>query len=209
VRYRGRLAHYTKNGSLLNETGELRGKEQIESAQRALQVDHGLALPGISEGLRDPAIPVSALKENALVGRTREFHLLKQHILTHTGSLALYGLPGIGKTALAHDRDIAARFREGVLWAGLGREPDRFRLLSRWGSLPGLSAVEMTTVKTRDLDALAEMLRDAIGSRSMLLILDDVWEITTTLDFKFGGSQCVRLMATRFPPRESIVLPLS
>jgi uncharacterized protein HemY/transcriptional regulator with XRE-family HTH domain len=194
----------SSNHSQVNGTGMSETRVQVESAQRTARADHGLALFDVPVDLRDPAIPASPLKEDALVGRTNEFHLLKQHILTHTGSLALYGLPGVGKTALAialaHDRNIAAHFHDGILWAGLGREPDRFHLLSRWGSLLGLSAAEMTTAKTRNLDALAEMLRDAIGSRRILLVLDDAWEITTALDFKVGGSQCVHLVTTRFPP---------
>ena len=152
----------------------------------------------------DPAIPASFFKEDALVGRASEFHLLKQQVLTHAGSFALYGLPGVGKTALtialSQDREITARFHDGILWAGLGREPDQFRLLSRWGSLLGLTSQEMTMAKTKRLEVLAQMLRDAIGTRRMLLILDDAWEITTALQFQIGGRQCAHLVTTRFPP---------
>jgi transcriptional regulator with XRE-family HTH domain len=151
--------------------------------------------------LFDPAIP---LLEKDLVGREDTLVVLKQLLLqpASVGHIALYGLPGVGKTALAlalvHDQDIAAHFHDGILWAGLGRAPDHFRLLSRWGGLLGLSSEEMA--KAGNPDTLAEMLHGAIGTRRLLLILDDAWEISTALDFQIGGSQCAHLVTTRFPP---------
>lgn len=150
----------------------------------------------------DPAIPSSVLQASALVGRESVFQVLKQHLLTHTGSLAISGLPGVGKTALAlaltADETIRAQFRDGILWAGLGPEPDTFRLLSRWGVLLGLAPSEMAQVMSLDLFAM--MLRDVIGHRRLLLVLDDAWEIKTALMFKIGGMRCMHLVTTRFPP---------
>ena len=150
----------------------------------------------------DPAIPSSVLQAPALVGRENVFQVLKQHLLTYTGSLAISGLPGVGKTALAlaltADETIRAHFRDGILWAGLGPEPDTFRLLSRWGALLGLAPSEMAQVTSLDLFAM--MLRDVIGQRRLLLVLDDAWEIKTALMFKVGGIHCMHLVTTRFPP---------
>lgn len=45
-----------------------------------------------------------------------------------TTALSADGLPGVGKTtlavALARDPRLLAHFRDGILWAGLGRTPD-------------------------------------------------------------------------------------
>ncbi len=150
----------------------------------------------------DPAIPSSALQASSLVGRDSVFQILKQRLLTHTGALAISGLPGVGKTALAlaltADEAIRTHFRDGILWAGLGPEPDAFRLLSRWGTLLGLAPSEMAQVISLDLFAM--MLRDVIGKRRLLLVLDDAWEIKTALMFKIGGMHCMHLVTTRFPP---------
>ena len=58
-----------------------------------------------------------------LVGRESLLHTLKERLLRGE-NIALTGLPGAGKTALAvtlaHDPDILAHFSDGVLWAGLG-----------------------------------------------------------------------------------------
>ena len=179
-------------------------REETVLIQRAVPSAHSPAPLEIPGQVYDPALPSSLLKNEPLVSRVSEVHLLKQRLLIDAGSLALSGLPGVGKTALAialtQDREIAASFRNGMLWASLGREPDRFRLLSRWANLLGLTSREMTTAKTPRFDVLAEMVRDAIGTRRMLLILDDAWDIRTALDFRVGGRHCVHLVTTRFPP---------
>lgn len=66
----------------------------------------------------------------------------------NNGLIVLIGLPGVGKTTtaieLAHHPEILEHFRDGILWAGLGREPDIAALLGRWavavGAQPDVSA---------------------------------------------------------------------
>ncbi|MEO6892525.1 MAG: NB-ARC domain-containing protein, partial [Ktedonobacteraceae bacterium] len=156
---------------------------------------------GAGEALYDPAIPLQPAIE--LVGRDRELAQIRQRLLGG-GSVALTalnGLPGVGKTALsitlAHDQQVRAHFRDGVLWAGLGPTPNLPGLLSRWGTLLGMSATEMATLSGNETWARA--LHTAIGARRMLLVIDDAWRIEEALTFKVGGSHCVHLVTTRFP----------
>ncbi len=168
--------------------------EKSNGSQEALSAAHA------QSWLCDPAIPSSFLREGVLVGRQVELEYLKDRLLAHTDSTAIFGLPGVGKTALtlALIRDIGNYFRDGVLWVSLGRQPQRLRMLNRWGTLLGLSPSEIE--KMADPAIIAESIRDVIGMRSMLLVIDDVWEIKDALDFKVGGMQCVHLITTRFPP---------
>src|SRR5207249_7993680 len=100
-------------------------------AQAAKEVPpHALSSSAVAvrEALYDPAIPL--LPATPLVGRDEEMTRLRQRL--HTGGnvalTALNGLPGVGKTALAialaHDQAIRTQFRDGVLWAALGPEPN-------------------------------------------------------------------------------------
>lgn len=148
----------------------------------------------------DPSIPPVT---PFLVGREAELVHLKERLRGsgNAALTALNGLPGVGKTALsitlAHDPEIRAYFRDGILWAGLGPEPNVQGHLSRWGMLLGMPSSEMSTLN--DTVAWAVALRRAIGLRSMLLVIDDAWTLEEALIFKVGGPNCVHLVSTRFP----------
>ena len=154
-----------------------------------------------AETLYDPIIPLQPAIR--LVGRDNELTYLK-HRLYAGGSVALTalnGLPGVGKTALAielaHDHEIRAHFHDGILWAALGPEPNMLGLLSRWGAMLGISSTEMASLS--DSEAWATALHRAIGSRSMLLVIDDTWRVEDALTLKVGGPNCAHLVTTRFP----------
>ncbi|MBO0781435.1 MAG: tetratricopeptide repeat protein, partial [Ktedonobacteraceae bacterium] len=159
------------------------------------------AQTGESAPIYDWTIPRPAA--SPLIGRDEELSITRQRLI-HGGSVALTalnGLPGVGKTALtialAHDPTIRAHFRDGVLWAALGPEPQIPVLLSHWGKLLGLSEAQMTALSTPG--AWGDALREAIGRRSLLLVIDDAWTLEAAQIFMIGGPACAHLVTTRFP----------
>ncbi|GAC1623342.1 MAG: hypothetical protein NVS4B11_18030 [Ktedonobacteraceae bacterium] len=151
----------------------------------------------------DPAIPPLPTQMHELVGRDDLLHRLKMHLLTHRSLAlsALHGLPGVGKTALAnqlaHDSEVQAHFHHGILWAGIGQHPNLVSLLSTWGALLTIAPSEITTLTSTA--EWANTLRDVIGERHMLIVLDDVWHIDNAFALKIGGPHCTYLLTTRFP----------
>jgi len=143
----------------------------------------------------DPLIPPASL---SLVGRDVELSHLKEHLRSEA-VISLNGLPGVGKTtlavAVAHDPEIRTHFPDGVLWAPLGTTPDPFGQLRRWGALFGLHESQ---IDSGNMDTLAQAVRNAIGQRHMLLILDDAWTMEDVLAFEIGGPHCAYLVTTRF-----------
>jgi tetratricopeptide (TPR) repeat protein len=138
---------------------------------------------------------------HALVGRAGWIETLKQRLLDRNVQpvLAIHGLPGAGKTRiaieLAHDPLVRANYCDGILWAGLGRQPDVLALLGTWAFAVGLPVETIT--RTDNLLDRAELLHAAIGTRRMLLILDDAWQADAALAFKIGGPNCAYLVTTR------------
>ncbi|MDZ8141126.1 MAG: NB-ARC domain-containing protein [Nostoc sp. DedQUE04] len=136
-----------------------------------------------------------------LVGRDELLRDLKQRLFAG-GSLALSalkGLPGVGKTALAielaYDREVLKHFHDGVLWAGLGRQPDVLSHLGAWAmalDIPKGEIAKLTSIEKR-----AKEIQNAIGTRRMLLVLDDAWQIEAAKEFKFGTPNCAYLVTTR------------
>src|SRR5689334_16625466 len=96
----------------------------------------------VRPGQRHPA-PCAGLfrllpyRLSMLHGRPRTEPLL--HPALQNGVLsvvALHGPGGVGKTslaaALAHSSAVQRRFKDGVLWATLGQNPDCLSLLTEW-----------------------------------------------------------------------------
>lgn len=147
----------------------------------------------------DPAIPDPLILETGLIGREQLVHGLTLMFRTHSGSFALWGMYGAGKTALAtalaHDHSLWTHFSAGILWAGLGRNPRCVDILSRWGTLLGLAPAERARLTTTH--EWQQAIRHAIGLRRVFIILDDVWNAEDALALHCGGMHCVYLLTTR------------
>ena len=153
--------------------------------------------------LYDPMTPEVPGRARYLLGRDSLFTLLRQRLLDEksVALTALRGLPGVGKTALATalvmDQQVQAAFRDGILWAGIGPQPNVLSLMVRWGAL--LGAVPPTEKQVASLEEWSQILRTIIGKRRMLLVLDDVWDAQTALAMQVGGPNCAYLLTTRLP----------
>jgi len=151
----------------------------------------------------DPALPTRVPGALPLIGRNQILEQIKQLLCSGEDGrfIAFNGLPGVGKTALAMElssnSDIQKRFQGGVLWATLGPQPEPCTHLRRWGHLLGIKESEAPLLK--DCDGWTHALRQSIGTRQMLLVLDDVWNIEDALAYMVGGPYCAYLLTTRIP----------
>jgi len=150
--------------------------------------------------LADPAIPESREHADRLLGRDKLLMQIKKRLFAadSISMTALGGLPGIGKTALATalatDQQVQAHFRDGILWAKLGPRPNVLGQLARWGQLLGDNPSQVENIKSRN--AWSRALQAAIGTRQILLIIDDVRTVQDALALEIGGPGCVHLLTT-------------
>ncbi len=153
------------------------------------------------EPLQSGLPPLTPLPDG-LIGRDALLNDLMSGLLERASTLtAISGLPGVGKTAiaieLAYAPELLAHFSDGILWVGLGPTPKVTELLTAWGTSAGLSPG--VVAKQSSIEALSQAIRLAIGTRRMLLIIDDAWRIEDALAFKVGGPACKYLLTTRSP----------
>ena len=165
--------------------------------------EQSVASPAPREQIYDPAIPLPFAIGYRLIGRDDILHQLKQRLFDNKNVVltALNGIPGVGKTsvalALAHDSEVLDYFRDGILWSGLGPQPNVLSLLSRWGMLLGIASAEIA--KLTSIEAWTMAIHTAIGGRKLLIVIDDVWKVEEGLAFKVGGPGCAYVVTTRFP----------
>lgn len=148
-----------------------------------------------------PPVPPKALfvgvpqKPEYFVGRDELLEALSMQLMRGQ-NVALQGTAGIGKTTLAvmlaHSHTLLEQFRDGVLWGTLGQEPNVLRVLGRWGKALGADVSHLRRKAER-----AQAVKDAIGQRRMLLVIDDAWDAEAALSLRVGGPYCTHLLTTR------------
>jgi hypothetical protein len=111
----------------------------------------------------------------------------------------LWGAGGFGKTTLArllaHRQDVRDRFPDGVVWVTVGEDTAGSNLTEKVTSVVGLLCGEQPAV-TDPVAAGAELGR-VLGSRRVLVVVDDVWNTAQVEPFVIGGMGAVRLFTTR------------
>lgn len=188
----GRSAH--ELGLLEIHSGTVTGDpSSLEKAQ-------GVGFLHSGPDLDDPAPAHPMADETELVGRDSLFHYLKQRLCSGE-TLALHGLPGVGKTALStaltDDRQVRAAFADGLLRASLGPQPRLSDILHQWGKRLELPDEQVLLLKSTE--DWARALRTHIGMRRLLIVIDDAWNIEEAVALKVGGPRCTYLLTTRFP----------
>ena len=134
---------------------------------------------------------------NYFVGRDEVVAQMVTRLLSgNHQALSAEGMAGVGKTALAvalaHHRDILKHFKDGVLWAGLGQQPDVMRVFARWSR-----ALVVDISGMADAAEQVQIVQDAVSQRQLLIVLDDVWDEESIRFFRFGSPNCAYLLTTR------------
>lgn len=149
-----------------------------------------------------------------LAGRGPLLEDLKREV-SQGQHVALCFTPGVGKSAvatvLANDHEVRAHFESGVLWARLNRKPNVLSELKKWATAIRLPAEKMqeleqlasdpnaTSEEAEQLAALnwTRALEQHIGSRRMLLVVDDAWELKPAQALLLEAPNCVHVLTTR------------
>lgn len=146
--------------------------------------------PGLHVGV--PHMPAH------FVGREPLIAMVAQRLIRgSTLALSADGLPGVGKTTLAvaltYHREVLDHFIDGVLWGALGLQPNVMAVLASWAAALGIDVSQEIDPRAR-----AARVRDTIGQRKFLLVIDDAWEPReSALLLRCGGPGCAHFLTTR------------
>ncbi|MES3150942.1 NB-ARC domain-containing protein [Sphingomonas faeni] len=117
--------------------------------------------------------------------------------LCGSNRLLLCGMGGAGKTelatAIANHPTVRGLYRDGVLWATLGRDAEVGGHLAAW-----LTALGTPPPPAADEQALAALWRSSMGRRRMLIVVDDLWE-PGDLDLMRPPAGCGLIVTSRSP----------
>ncbi|MCA9078110.1 MAG: hypothetical protein KDA93_23980 [Planctomycetaceae bacterium] len=140
-----------------------------------------------------------------LIGRQEDLKQLRLRILTALAAsqvsheralLTVRGWPGVGKTtiarAFAHDDETSRTFADGVLWTSLGQSPTIRSTLVSWCTSLSIEIADTMTDRQ-----VSERLAGHLANRSMLVIIDDVWQVEDANPLLIGGRNCATLLTTR------------
>jgi tetratricopeptide (TPR) repeat protein len=115
-----------------------------------------------------------------------------QDLLSADGArVVIYGLPGMGKTAMA--AKIAAGAQDSlevgtVLWADFGRAADAVDVLRSWCQALTADVSGVTGTPQEQLEYLRDRLTEAVSGQDVLFVLDDVGSSQGDLD---AASECL------------------
>ncbi|QPC83677.1 hypothetical protein G4Y79_04655 [Phototrophicus methaneseepsis] len=129
--------------------------------------------------------------------------------------IVICGMGGVGKSAFAasvmNDSRIQQHFEASIFCASLGKHPDILDFLKCWAAQCGIEVKEPTEARTLFL-----RLNAYFAKRSVLFIIDDIWEVDHASFFLLGGYDCCFIITTRLPSianhlaaRQADIIPLS
>lgn len=145
-----------------------------------------------------PPLPIHFVPRVQLVERLRKA-IIKEGGRRSTPITAIRGMGGIGKSVLAqavcHDEAVQDAFPDGVLWVTIGERPSNDHLCAQIRELAKAMGDPLEGYDT--LYGCENQLRMTLSNKSVLIVLDDVWDPRHVKYFHAEAPRCRLLLTTR------------
>jgi len=166
-----------------------------------VEISSGKATP-LPEFFRTTRVHITEALPPFYVERPEEIERLRKIILNDTTDhqlalTALKGMGGIGKSVLAiaitQDQAVQDAFPDGIVWVKIGREnvnmTEKMQVIGK--------ALGDSIADYQSFDTAQAALRKLLYNKSVLIVLDDVWEREHLEPFRFNAPRCHTLFTTR------------
>ncbi|MCP3802502.1 NB-ARC domain-containing protein [Allokutzneria sp. A3M-2-11 16] len=186
---------------LVEELGVEPGPELRRREQEVLRSDPEQPRPRTAEPMRAPHVLPPDIAD--FIGRAEEAESLRSALRPVPGGcspqvITVVGMAGVGKTALAVHvaHSLRAEFPDGQLFARLrtaSGSVNPTEVLGRFLRLLGMLGSHLP----EDVEQLAELLRDRLSGRRVLLVLDDAVDAAQVRPLLPGDGGCAVLVTGR------------
>ncbi len=153
------------------------GRSSVQHVERKI-----VGVPSLPYEYLERPYYTEAIKKKLLSERTKTISITGK-----THRLGLQGMGGVGKSviaaALAHDKEIQARFPDGIAWISIGHEPNP---VARQSELLRLFYEPHAIDKIRVENYKSELIKK-FNDKKCLIILDDVWHSKDMAPFDVLG----------------------
>ena len=144
-----------------------------------------------------PPLPLTYIERSDIRCRLRN-ELVADQTSREIAVTGVRGMGGIGKTvlvqALCHnDEVIHASFPDGIAWIPIGQNPGN--LVQQMRDVA--DALGESTAGFDSQEQSIKRIREILGSKAALVVLDDVWDARHVEPFRVEGSRCRILFTTR------------
>lgn len=144
-----------------------------------------------------PPLPRNFLERPDILSRLCDL-VLHRNNSQSLNMTALHGMGGVGKSvlgqALCYDKEIQQAFSGGIIWVSVGKDFSN-NLVDQMKTI-GVALGDSLFYYTSP-EASITRLRTILADKSVLIVLDDVWEGKHIRQFRFDANQCHIVFTTR------------
>lgn len=178
---------------------DFRSDDDYDAGLKRVIQDLEAPPPPLGDLIGVPELPQSYVVRTDLLseakGELRELLRKPEKERGRNTCLGIHGMGGIGKSVLAsafvHEPVVRRFYKDGICWFSIGQAPDLPLLRQQFAELIGEPARKESTA------AMSDGLRERSRTKSMLVVLDDVWDVDVVGAFGFLGPGCRLLITTR------------
>jgi WD40 repeat protein len=145
-----------------------------------------------------PPLPLHFVARADILDRLRKI-VIREGDVRMVSVTAIRGMGGVGKTVLAlaicHDEAVQDAFPDGVMWVSVGRKPSNDHLREQIREIAKALGDNLEGYDT--FQGCVNQLRNTLSDKSVLIVLDDVWDPRHVRHFNADAPRCRLLITTR------------
>lgn len=175
---------------------DFRNDEEYQAQMEKLTADLNSPSPPLGFLKAVPNLPPHFIDRPDIMKKLKDSLLIDLHRPSSSSpQVGIQGMGGLGKSvlaaAVARDREVRLSYPDGVVWLTFGQKPEVLSLMRNLLLLLGEKAEVQSILEAQTV------LRELLLRKSVLIVLDDVWQASDAKHFDVIGPRCRLLITSR------------